>query len=89
MPQVEFTSQLSQLADCPPIQSVQADTLAEALAAVFAEHHQMQQHILDDQGVIHSHLALFVDGEMIERDKLQIPVNEKTEIFVMQALSGG
>ena len=89
MPQVEFTSQLSQLADCPAIQSVQASTLGDALRQLFAQYDQMQQHILDDQGSVHSHLAVFVDGVMIPRHQLDTPVDQSGKIFVMQALSGG
>ena len=44
MPQVELTSQLAQLADCPAVQSVQAETLGDALTDLFAQHEQMQQH---------------------------------------------
>jgi molybdopterin synthase sulfur carrier subunit len=89
MPQVELTSQLAQLAECPAIQSVAADTVSEALDKLYAQNEQMRQHIVDGQGTVHSHLALFVDGQMIDRDQLTVEVNENSEIFVMQALSGG
>jgi hypothetical protein len=89
MPQVELTSQLAQLADCPAVQSVQAETLGDALANLFGQHDQLQQHVLDDAGSIHAHLAVFVDGVMIERDRLTTPVSSNGKIFVMQALSGG
>ena len=89
MPQVELTSQLAQLADCPAVQSVQAETLGDALTDLFTQHEQMQQHVLDGSGSIHAHLAVFVDGVMIERDKLATPVSADGKIFVMQALSGG
>ncbi len=89
MPQVELTSQLAQLAECPTIQSVQAETLSAALNALFRQHDRMRQHILDEDGAIHPHLALFVNGRMIERDRLDVPLGEAAEIFVMQALSGG
>ena len=89
MPQVELTSQLAQLADCPAVQSVPAETVGDALANLFGQHNQLQQHVLDTGGSIHAHLAVFVDGVMIERDKLATPVSSEGKIFVMQALSGG
>jgi len=89
MPQVELTSQLAQLAECPASQSVDGETVADAFAKLFAQNDQMQQHILDEHGQVHSHLALFVDGQMIDRDDLQFAVDAKSEVFVMQALSGG
>jgi len=89
MPQVEFTSQLAQLAQCPAVQSVEAETLSAALDCLFSQYDQLQQNVLDGDGAIHSHLAVFVDGQMIERNNLAFPVNGETKIFVMQALSGG
>lgn len=89
MPQIEFTTQLSQLANCPSQQLIRADTVAGALEAMFARHDQMRKCILNDDGSLHLHLALFVDGEMVDRDNLQVPVTDQSEIFVMQALSGG
>ena len=41
---------------------------------------------LDEQGEIRRHVVVFVDGE---RAGLNDPVNDSSEIHVMQALSGG
>lgn len=89
MSQVELTSQLAQLVECPTIQTIDGETVADAFEKLFARNDRMQQHILNDDGAVHSHLALFVDGQMIDRNELQMAINDKTEIFVMQALSGG
>lgn len=89
MPQVELTSQLSQLADCPTKLHVEGSTVVDALEHLFADHGQMRSHVLAADGTIHPHLALFVDGEMIGRDQLDMPLGPNAEVFVMQALSGG
>ena len=90
MPHIEFTSQLAQHVDCPPGQSVNASSLSEALDAVFADFPKLRGYVLDDQGAIRQHIAVFIDGEMVHhRDRLDIPVDHSSEIFVMQALSGG
>ena len=90
MPHIEFTSQLAQHVDCPPIRSVDATSLREALEVVFADHPQLRGYVLDDQGAIRKHIAVFIDGEMLQRrDELDVAVGSSGEIFVLQALSGG
>lgn len=90
MPHIEFTSQLAQHVECPPGKSVDATSLSEALETVFQEHPQLRGYVMDDQGAIRKHIAVFIDGEMLhQRDQLDIPVTPEGEIFVMQALSGG
>ena len=90
MPHIEFTSQLAQHVDCPPGRSVEATSLREALEVVFSDYPQLRGYVLDDQGAIWKHIAVFIDGEMIhQRDHLDVAVGSNGEIFVMQALSGG
>ena len=66
------------------------ETVAAALAVVFAEHPALRSYVLDDQGGVRKHVAIFVDGECIrDRATLADAVHEQSEIFVMQSLSGG
>jgi molybdopterin converting factor small subunit len=85
MPQVLFTAHLRRLAPSSRVE-VAGDTVAEALAAVFAQHPLLETYILDDQRRLRRHVALFVDGE---RAGLVDPVGPNAEIAVLQALSGG
>lgn len=89
MPQVTFTQNLAQHIDAPT-RRVEGRTVAEALGAVFADHPRLRGYVLDDQGRLRKHVTVFVDGEMI-RDRLRLsdPVREDSDLFVMQALSGG
>ena len=90
MPHIEFTSQLAQHVNCPSDQMVTASSLAEALEVVFTQYPEMRDYVMTEEGCLRQHIAVFLDGEMLaRRDELQIPVSEKSEIFVMQALSGG
>ncbi len=90
MPRIEFTSQLAQHVECPPGQNVEAETLNEVLEMMFVEHPRLRGYVLDDQGVVRQHIAIFIDGEMLrQRDVLDVPLNSRSEVFVMQALSGG
>lgn len=89
MAQVVFTENLQRHLSCPP-QQVEASTVREALDAVFAGRAEMRGYVLDDQGALRHHMAVFVDGEHIQdRRTLADPVKPNSEIYVMQALSGG
>jgi hypothetical protein len=89
MPQVVFTQTIQRHVECPP-ERVEAGTVREALDIVFAKNPRARDYVLDDQGVLRPHVAIFVDGEMIrDRVKQSDPVTPDAEIYVMQALSGG
>ncbi len=89
MPTVSFTNQLARFIDAPTV-VVPGTTLGDALADVFAGHPQLRGYILDDQGAIRRHVAVFVDGVQVnDRTDLSIPVNDTSEIHIFQALSGG
>lgn len=69
---------------------VEGATVGSALAQLFHRHPQMRGYVLDEHGVIRHHVAIFVDGQAI-RDKanLQHALSAQSEVYVMQALSGG
>lgn len=89
MPTIAFTSNLRRHVDCPTA-SVDGSTVAECLAAYFAEQPQVRTYVVDDQGRIRRHVAVFVDGEQLRDPATQSdPVHADGDITVMQALSGG
>lgn len=89
MPRVSFTPNLRKHLDCPP-QDVAATTLREALDAVFVENPRLRGYILDDQQRLRQHVVVFVDNEVIaDRFAMSDAVSPDSEIYVMQALSGG
>jgi hypothetical protein len=68
----------------------EGDSLDAVLGQLFARHPNLRGFVLDERGTVRHHVALFVDGEAI-RDKsdLRLPLRAQSEIYVMQALSGG
>ncbi len=69
---------------------VEGDTVHAALHAYFAVHPSVRSYILDEQGAIRRHVAVFAGGTQIaDPATLSDPVTDGTEIYVMQALSGG
>lgn len=89
MPTVHFTDNLKRHITCPTEQ-VAGHTVREALEAVFVDNPQLRGYILDDQNRLRQHMLIAVDNEIIH-DKVHLSdaVTEHSEVYVMQALSGG
>jgi sulfur carrier protein ThiS len=69
---------------------VQGQTLAEALEFAFRKLTRAKSYVMDDQGQIRHHVAVFVDGVLVQdRMRLSQPIADSSEIWLMQALSGG
>jgi sulfur-carrier protein len=89
MPRVTFTPHLQRFLDAPP-REVDAATVASALAQVFAENPRLRGYVLDEHGRVRQHVTIFVDDTpVVDRVTLSDRVGDQSEIFVLQALSGG
>ena len=89
MARVVFTANLQRHVPTP-VHDVQADTVADALAGVFSSIPALRGYILDDQGALRKHVFVFVDGRRLTYlDNLDAAINPASEIYVMQALTGG
>jgi molybdopterin synthase sulfur carrier subunit len=89
MPRVAFTANLRRHLECPP-QEVEAATVRDALRQVFAGYPTLEGYIVDERFRLRRHVMIFVDGERIDdRETLSDAVRPESEIYVMQALSGG
>jgi molybdopterin converting factor small subunit len=89
MVQLSFSSALQRHVPCPPL-SVEAGTVREALERAFEREPRLRGYLLDDQGALRKHMAVFVNGSAVQdRRGLGDPVARGAEIAVIQALSGG
>lgn len=89
VPQVHFTSNLERHLAVPS-REVAGATVADALAAVFADNPKLRHYLLDDQGRLRKHVNIFVNGEPVaDRERLSDAIAARDEVFVFQALSGG
>ena len=89
MPTVSFTRALERFLPAPTA-AVEGATVAAALAAVFASRPALRGYVLDDQGALRRHVAVYVNGRLVsDRTGLSDPVGPRDEIYVFQALSGG
>ncbi|MCG2593270.1 MoaD/ThiS family protein [Ramlibacter sp. XY19] len=89
MPTVEFAPALTRHVACPR-QEVGAATLAAALDAAFRAAPALRGYVLDEQGAVRKHVAVFVNGQMIpSRSDLTRALQPQDSVMVIQALSGG
>lgn len=89
MPRIVFAPAIQRHV-ASPAHDVDATTVGAALEFAFAALPALRGYILDDQGELRRHLAIFVDGVAIDdRRRLSDPVGASSEIYVVQALSGG
>ena len=89
MAKVQFTPSLRRHLAVPAVE-VASGTVRSVLEAVFATNAQLRGYILDDQGALRRHVTVFVDGRRVaDPTDLSDPVGEASEVYVLQALSGG
>jgi sulfur carrier protein ThiS len=89
MPTVVFAQYFKKYLDCPS-REVTGRRVADALDEVFSNAPQLRNYVLDDQGRLRHHVAIFVDGDLIlDRIGLSDAIESESRIDVMQALSGG
>lgn len=89
MPRISFTPHLQRFLDAPTA-SVDGATVRDALDGVFAANPRLRGYVLDEHGRVRQHVAVFVgDAPLVDRVALSDAVCPETDIFVLQALSGG
>lgn len=89
MARVVFADHLQRLVACPPVDT-DGRTVGDALATAFARYPGLRGYVLEDQGRLRKHVAVFVDAAPVrDREQLSDAVGAGSEVYVMQALSGG
>ena len=68
----------------------EAASLAEALDGLAGDYPRLKDYVLDAQGRLRKHIAVFIDGALVARETaLAVPLTASSDIYVFQALSGG
>lgn len=86
MPTLRFTPQLRRFTATPEVKSETLD-LRALLDEAFAQNPALRGYVLDEQGGVRANIALFVDG--LRRSDLNVSLKADSEVYVLQALSGG
>jgi sulfur-carrier protein len=89
MAHVHFTAHLRALVNAPQI-NADGRVVGEVLNKIFHSNGQLKGYVLDEQGALRRHVCIFLDGERLANiTALDAPIDATSEIYVMQALSGG
>ena len=90
MPNVRFTYALKRF--FPNLKDIPAGgkSFREIFTELDGHYPGISSYILDEQGNLRKHVNIFIDGKMIsDRKTLSDPFTSNSEIYIMQALSGG
>ena len=75
--------------DCPTVETDGAN-VREVLVQVFKVNSRLETYVLDDQRALRKHMRILVDGVAVrDLTGLTDAVQPSSDIWVMQALSGG
>lgn len=89
MTTVSFTPNLRRHVDVPDARIV-GQSVFQVLERYFEVNPRVRGYVLDDQGAVRDHVAIFLNNALIsDRVGLSDPVGPHDSIFVVQALSGG
>ena len=90
MPIVKFTSALQRF--FPDLQEIQVEgsTVSQVLAGVEDSYPGITDYLLTERGGLRKHVNIYRGDTLIkDRDQLTDTVDEKDELLIFQALSGG
>ncbi len=89
MPRVIFAPAIQRHVACGEFDVV-AHTVREALNVVFQQDTRLRNYIIDDQNLLRKHVTIFVDSNpIVDRKQMSDATKTDSEIYVVQALSGG
>jgi hypothetical protein len=90
MPTVKFTYALKRFFPGLTTTAAKGGSIVEILSEMEASYPGVRRYVLDEQGSLRKHVNIFIDGTMIkDRTALSDSFTENSEIYIMQALSGG
>ena len=91
MPKVHFTTHLQRF--FPMLEQgtlAEGGSVAEVIRSLEQQHPGLAAYVVDERGSLRKHVNIFVNDELIlDRLKLSDAVDEKTRLYIFQALSGG
>ncbi|MFK8008971.1 MAG: MoaD/ThiS family protein [Saprospiraceae bacterium] len=90
MAKIKFTSALKRFYPDLNDLEIEGKNINEVLEKIESKHSGIKTYLVDDQGVLRKHINIFIDGELIlDRKKMTDTLSNKSEVYIMQALSGG
>ena len=91
MPRVQFTSHLRRFfPDLGHDEEIAATTVAELVSALNDRYPGLADYVVDERGALRQHVNIFIGEERVrDRAGLSDPLDPRSQVFILQALSGG
>ena len=90
MPKVNFTYALKRFFPELKETSIPAKSVHELLEVLDNAHPGLSNYIVDDQKALRKHVKIFLNGKEIkDRINLTDKLFDESDVYIMQALSGG
>ena len=90
MPTVRFTYALKRFFPGLKEESAGGKSFPEIFTELEKNYPGISSYLLDEQGSLRKHVNIFIDGKLIsDRKTLSDSFNINSEIYIIQALSGG
>lgn len=87
---IKFTSALKRFYPTLDDTEVEVEKVSQVLEKLETIYPGIQSYLIDEVGALRKHVNIFVDGSLIEdREELSDALTQGSEVFIMQALSGG
>lgn len=90
MATINFTQALKRFYPQLKTLEIPADNIQEVIYAIEKSYPGIENYLIDDQRALRKHVNIFVDGTLIkDREQLTDTLTSNSEVYIMQALSGG
>jgi hypothetical protein len=90
VPTIKFTYSLKRFFPELEDMKAQGNGLPEIFTEIEKNYPGLRSYVLDETGGLRRHVNIFIDGKMInDRNKLSDTFSASSEIYIIQALSGG
>ncbi len=90
MATVNFTQALKRFYPKLEPLKIAAANVNEVIEGIEKKFPGIENYLIDDQRALRKHVNIFVDGSLIkDREQLTDTLTPESEVYIMQALSGG
>ncbi len=90
MATIKFTRALKRFYPNLSTLQVEATTVAEVVKSLGESHPGLNDYIVDERGSLRQHVNIFIQNSLIsDREHLTDTLDDKDEVYIMRALSGG
>jgi len=87
---IKFTSALKRFYPTLGDTEIEVENVSEVIEELEKTYPGINNYLIDETGALRKHVNIFVDGSLIEdRAELSDALVKGSEVFIMQALSGG